>query len=111
MKITGEIQGKSLHEILGKKSKVLGVSDIKAYAAKIEKMETEKLFVHGMEEFGIKPSLSSSRNRKVFEKRCLDEFRKAVAVIGGGNDRPRQPERPKNKKLNKALEEVLRKGV
>ncbi len=109
MKMTGEIQGKTLHEILGNKTKVLGTSEPLEYATLIAKMDTDKLFRHGMEEYGIKPSVSNSKNRKIFEKRCIESFRKTTKILR--HSPPEQTKLPRSKKKQDALTKALQKGL
>ena len=82
-KITGQVQGKTLSEILGNSSVVLGVSDAQSYENKISKMDLEDLYRHGMQDFGIKPSITTNgkKYRKAFEAKCIAAFKRKTGSL------------------------------
>ena len=70
-KINGKINnGSSLLTALGNKKSVAGVSDVLDYKILISKMPLEKLYRHGLEEFGVKPNRNIN-NRDAFERKCI----------------------------------------
>ena len=106
-KINGKINnGSSLLTALGNKKSVAGVSDVLDYKILISKMPLEKLYRHGLEEFGVKPNRNIN-NRDAFERKCISAFRKTTGQL-----LDQLVKRPKlNKKGQKALDEVLSKGA
>jgi hypothetical protein len=105
MKINGRKGNPELNKALGNKSEILGCSAPVDYAIKIAKMDTDALYRHGMNEYGIRPG-NRAKDRGPFEKRCVAEFRKATGQ--------RMTETSQRKKLTKkkqaALDAVLAKG-
>ena len=105
-KITGQLQGKTLSEILGNTTKVLGVSDADRYQSKISNMDLEDLYRHGMETYGIKPSATTSgkKYRKSFESKCLAAFKRKV-----GSMPDKSIERKLTKKKQSQVNDILSK--
>jgi len=105
-KINGKINGSdTLVSALGNKKSVAGVSQFLDYKILISKMPMEKLYRHGLEEFGIKPN-RSLKGRETFEKKCLAAFRKSTGQLMN-QDLSKKLTKTKQKKLD----EVLKKGI
>jgi len=105
-KINGKINGSdTLVGALGNKKSVAGVSQFLDYKILISKMPMEKLYRHGLEEFGIKPN-RSLKGRETFEKKCLAAFRKSTGQLMN-QDLSKKLTKTKQKKLD----EVLKKGI
>mgnify|MGYP000066944373 CR=1 FL=1 len=106
-KINGKIEGSdSLVTALGNKKSVAGVSQVLDYKILISKMPLEKLYRHGLEEFGIKPN-RSIKGRESFEKKCISAFRKTTGQLMDRN----LPVKKMTKSKQKKLKEVLKKGI
>ena len=106
-KINGKIKGSdSLISALGNKKSVAGVSQVLDYKILITKMPLEKLYRHGLEEFGIKPN-RSVKGRDSFEKKCIAAFRKTTGQLMNQTIKPNKM----TKKKQRNLDEVLKKGI
>lgn len=105
-KITGQLQGKTLSEILGNTTKVLGISDADRYEEKISKMDLEDLYRHGMETYGIKPSATTNgkKYRKTFESKCVAAFKRKT-----GSMPDKTIERKLTKKVQREVSDILAK--
>jgi len=106
-KINGKIKGSdSLITALGNKKSVAGVSQALDYKMLISKMPLEKLYRHGLEEFGIKPN-RSVKGRETFEKKCIAAFRKSTGQLMDKNVSIKKMTKRKQRKLD----EVLKRGI
>jgi hypothetical protein len=106
-KINGKIMdSSSLIAALGNKKSIAGVSQVLDYKILISKMPMEKLYRHGLEEFGIKPN-RSLKGRESFEKKCLVAFRKSTGQLMNQEVMKKKMTKSKQSILN----EVLKKGI